>query len=62
MEKEVECPWCGEKTVPDKRVLERQSGKVVERNCSHCGKVIACYLADEPLLDLIRERVVTFKD
>ncbi|MFB3917473.1 MAG: hypothetical protein ACE14M_12135 [Terriglobales bacterium] len=46
-EKQVTCPWCGEKTVPEVRLLKKRSGEVKERRCGNCGKVLAAYLAEE---------------
>ena len=62
MVKEIECPWCGERVTPESRILQRKAGEVVERNCPKCGKVIATYLNGESFLDLIREKVISFKD
>lgn len=47
MEKEVICPWCEEKTIPKASVIEKGNGKVSERRCTHCGKVLAAYLIEE---------------
>jgi len=47
MEKEVVCPWCEEKTVPQMVILKKEHGDVRERRCSLCGKVLAAYLAQE---------------
>lgn len=62
MTKEIECPWCGEKVIPEKRILQRKSGEIIESSCPSCGKVIAAYLSGEPFLGLIRKRVVSFED
>lgn len=47
MDKEVICPWCGKKTIPKVSILGKGYGKVRERRCAECGKVLAAYLADE---------------
>jgi len=47
MEKEVTCPWCEKGTTPEVTMIEKEHGKVRERRCSECGKVLAAYLADE---------------
>jgi len=62
MEKEVQCPWCGNMVITEKRIIQRRTEKVAERNCPDCGKIIACYPAEEPFFSFIRERVLTFKD
>lgn len=46
-QKEVKCPWCGEKTVPDVKLLRKRCGEVEERRCRNCGKVLAAYLVGE---------------
>ena len=45
-EKKVKCPWCGTADAPIKE-NKVQSGKVVERRCGACGKVMAAYAAGE---------------
>jgi len=62
LNKEIECPWCGEKVTPEGKILQRKESEVIERRCDKCGKVIAAYLSSETFLDLMRERVMTFKD
>ena len=62
MIKEVECPWCGEKASPESRILQSKEGEIIERSCGKCGKVVAAYLNGETFLDLIHEKVMTFKD
>ena len=62
MTEEIECPWCGEKMIPESKILQRKAGELIERSCHNCGKVIAAYLGDESFLDLIHEKVITFKD
>ena len=62
LSKEIGCPWCGEKVVPESRIVQRKAGEVIERSCPNCAKVIAAYLNGESFLDLIHERVITFKD
>ena len=47
MEREVICPWCEKATTPEVIMREKEHGKVRERRCSECGKVLAAYLADE---------------
>ena len=47
MKEEVICPWCEAKTVPKISSLKKENGKVRERRCSHCGKVLAAYLMEE---------------
>jgi len=47
MDKEVMCPWCGQKTKPKLYMKKMKYGKVRERRCGYCGKVLAAYLADE---------------
>ena len=47
MSEEILCPWCGEKVSLEVKVLMRKEAKVVERNCSRCGKVISAYLSGE---------------
>jgi len=47
MEKEAVCPWCGGETVPRMEILEKEHGKVRERRCGLCGKVLAAYLLEE---------------
>jgi len=47
MDKEVICPWCEKKTSPKISMIEKEHGKVSERRCGACGKVLAAYLADE---------------
>lgn len=44
---ENKCPWCGETLVPASNVLAKSYGKVRERRCAHCGKVLAAYLMEE---------------
>jgi phage FluMu protein Com len=48
MAKEIKCPWCGE-VVTEPKVKRPKSdyGRVVERRCSKCGKVLAAYLEKE---------------
>jgi hypothetical protein len=60
--KEIECPWCNEMVTPEVRILNRKEGEVKERSCPRCSKVIAAYLHNESFLDMIRARVLTFKD
>jgi len=47
MDKEVICPWCEKKGVPEVKMKEKSHGKVRERRCAACGKVLAAYLAEE---------------
>jgi hypothetical protein len=47
MEGKVFCPWCEEKMTPKMRILEKANGKVSERRCANCGKVLAAYLIEE---------------
>ena len=47
MEKEIQCPWCGEKTVPKVELEKRKTGEVKERRCDKCNKVLAAYLESE---------------
>ncbi len=47
MEIEVLCPWCGDKNLPKKAVLDKPHGTIGERRCSSCGKVLAAYLVEE---------------
>lgn len=47
MDMEVKCAWCGEKTTPVMKVIDKQNGKVKERRCSNCGKILAAYLDGE---------------
>jgi uncharacterized Zn finger protein len=47
MDKEVRCPWCERQTIPEIIMTEKGQGKVKERRCPECGKVLAAYLADE---------------
>ena len=46
-ENESRCPWCGEALVLAGHVLGKPYGKVRERRCTHCGKVLAAYLMEE---------------
>lgn len=62
MSEEIVCPWCGETVSPETKVLQRKQAEVVERSCSRCGKVISAYLSGEKFLDMIRERVMNFKE
>jgi len=62
LSKEIECPWCGKKVIPEAKVSQRKIVDVVERSCPLCGKLIAAYHGDEAFLDTIRQRVLTFKD
>ena len=47
MAKEITCPWCQEKTETRVSVSENQYGRVSERRCDKCDKVLAAYNADE---------------
>ena len=47
MEREVKCPWCGGSVVPRVSILHKEHGKVKERRCTKCGKVLAAYLESE---------------
>ena len=47
MEKEVMCPWCENKMVPEISLLEKEKGNIRERRCTSCGKVLAAYLVEE---------------
>jgi len=48
MDKEVKCPWCSEMTTPKLNRSKNDSGHIiVERECSHCGKILAAYLEEE---------------
>ncbi|MCL5405426.1 MAG: hypothetical protein M1398_01640 [Deltaproteobacteria bacterium] len=47
MDKEAVCPWCEKKTKPKVTMMENEHGTIKERRCTHCGKVLAAYLADE---------------
>ena len=62
MSKEIECPWCSKNVIPEAKVLQRKIVDVVERNCPSCGKSISAYHGDEAFLDMIRQRVLNFKD
>lgn len=62
MSQEVECPWCGQKVIPEAKIVKRKAAEVIEKKCPHCSKVMAAYQADMEFLDLIRQRVLTFKD
>lgn len=62
MNEEIKCPWCGDKIIPETKILKGKINEVVERSCKRCGKVIAAYQKGERFLDLIRERVMSFKD
>jgi len=45
--KEIKCPWCGEITMPEVSHSRNEYGHIIERRCSHCGKVLAAYLEEE---------------
>jgi phage FluMu protein Com len=47
VEKEIQCPWCGEMTVPNVKLEKRKLAEVRERRCSKCNKVLAAYLDSE---------------
>ena len=47
MDKEVNCPWCGEVTLPKVSHSKSDYGDIIERRCSKCGKVLAAYLEQE---------------
>ena len=47
MEKEIQCPWCEEMTVPKVNLVKRKAAEVRERRCSKCNKVLAAYLESE---------------
>ena len=47
MEKEVVCPWCEEKTIPNVVILNKENGDVSERRCAKCNKILAAYLVEE---------------
>lgn len=47
MEKEVKCPWCGEKVIPEVNLWRKQYGEVRERKCPRCGNILAAYLEQE---------------
>lgn len=47
MEKEVKCPWCGEKVIPEVNLWCKQYGEVRERKCPQCGNILAAYLEQE---------------
>lgn len=56
MDKEVICPWCEKETIPKITMIEKEYGKVRERRCAQCGKVLAAYLADEgPFMKSVRK-------
>jgi ribosomal protein S27AE len=61
-DKKIECPWCNEMVTPEVKILKRKEGEVKERNCPRCSKVIAAYLHHERFLNMIREKVLSFKD
>ncbi len=47
---EIKCAWCGE-SIPVVNVkikhLKNDFGKVIERRCNTCGRVLAAYLEEE---------------
>ena len=48
MDREAKCHWCGEMTMPEVNRSKNDSGyMILERRCSHCGKVLAAYLEEE---------------
>ncbi len=47
MDKQVNCPWCGETTDPKVSRYKNDYGDIVKRNCSKCGKALAAYLEQE---------------
>lgn len=47
MDKQVICPWCERQTTPKISLIQKEHGKIRERRCAECGKVLAAYLADE---------------
>lgn len=47
MEREVTCPWCTEKTIPEIKMVERERGAVREIRCPRCGQILAGYRAEE---------------
>ena len=47
MDKEIQCPWCDELTVPEAGLTKKGANEVRERKCSKCGKVLAAYLESE---------------
>lgn len=56
MDIKVICPWCEKETAPETVMREKAHGKVRERRCAECGKVLAAYLADEgPFMRSVRK-------
>ena len=47
MSSKVKCAWCNEMVPTVVTVLEKDNGKVKERRCKQCGKVLAAYLYGE---------------
>ena len=47
MDKEVICPWCETRGVPELRTLKKEDCSVRERRCRKCGRVLAAYLQEE---------------
>ena len=47
METLVRCPWCEKTAAPVLKVLKKTNGRVKERRCTECGKVLAAYLDGE---------------
>ena len=46
-EKEITCPWCNEKTMPNRDMVHKTHVVVVEARCSKCGKILAAYKDSE---------------
>lgn len=46
-EKQVKCPWCKAQMTPKVNRKSQETGAVVERWCSECGKILAAYLESE---------------
>jgi hypothetical protein len=47
MGKEAVCPWCGESVMPRAGIFHKEHGKVKERKCPKCNKIIAAYLEEK---------------
>ncbi len=49
-DKEITCPWCGKRNVPEECVVkksQKQQTEITERRCRECGKSVAAYLKNE---------------
>ncbi|MEW5724619.1 MAG: hypothetical protein AB1896_16020 [Thermodesulfobacteriota bacterium] len=43
----TKCPWCGEEMMMDQEIIKREHGRIRERRCGNCGRILAAYLVEE---------------